>query len=212
MQYTSSPTEQTTAATDILLFLFAAAAIWYLQSTNLEDTWKVHIWSLVFGLISLASLLGAVYHGVILPEEIQQKIWQIVTLSLGLAISLFVVGVVYDLFGPSAARVSLPLLLLAAVGFYLVTQFFSGIFFVFIIFESGALLFALIGYTWLAVHTPHQGPVFMAAGVFVSILAAGIQAIKSVEIRLVWEFDHNGVFHLVQLAGIVLLVAGIRFS
>jgi hypothetical protein len=50
----------------------------------------------------------------------------------------------------------------------------------------------------------------MAAGVFLSIVAAAIQAKQSTSIRVIWEFDHNGIFHLVQMAGLVLLLAGLR--
>jgi hypothetical protein len=49
----------------------------------------------------------------------------------------------------------------------------------------------------------------MAAAMAVSLAAGAIQA-SSVTVRLGWVFDHNGVFHLVQLAGLALLVVGLR--
>jgi hypothetical protein len=52
----------------------------------------------------------------------------------------------------------------------------------------------------------------MAIGILVSIIAAGIQANKSVAMTVIWRFDHNGIYHLVQSAGLVLLVMGLRWS
>jgi len=52
----------------------------------------------------------------------------------------------------------------------------------------------------------------MAAGILVSIIAAGIQANKSVIVTFIWRFDHNGIYHLVQIVGLLLLFAGLRKS
>ena len=57
-----------------------------------------------------------------------------------------------------------------------------------------------------------NGAILMAAGVLVSIIAAGIQASKNVSVAFVFEFDHNGIFHIVQIFGILLLVIGLRLS
>jgi hypothetical protein len=52
----------------------------------------------------------------------------------------------------------------------------------------------------------------MAAGIFVSIIAAGIQANKSVFLTFIWRFDHNGFYHLVQIVGLIILLMGLRSS
>jgi hypothetical protein len=52
----------------------------------------------------------------------------------------------------------------------------------------------------------------MAAGILVSILAAGIQAKKSICLTLIWQFDHNGIYHIVQMLGLILLLVGLRRS
>jgi hypothetical protein len=94
-------------------------------------------------------------------------------------------------------------------GFFAVTRIFPGIFFVFIIYEGLALLFALAAYSWMASRGTLDGAVLMAAGVLVSLMAAGIQAVKKIKLKLIWVFDHNGIFHLVQGLGLVLLVMGL---
>jgi hypothetical protein len=54
------------------------------------------------------------------------------------------------------------------------------------------------------------GAVPMAAALAVSLAAGVVQASDVGPVRLVWDFDHNGVFHLVQLVGLALLLTGLR--
>jgi hypothetical protein len=51
----------------------------------------------------------------------------------------------------------------------------------------------------------------MAAGVALSLAAAAVQ-VSPLSLRLGVRFDHNGLFHLIQIAGVVLLAAGVRQS
>jgi hypothetical protein len=52
----------------------------------------------------------------------------------------------------------------------------------------------------------------MASGVLLSMIAAGLQARKSTAFTLVWKFDHNGIYHIIQTVGLLLLIAGIWIS
>ena len=133
-------------------------------------------------------------------------------MALSLAVSLFVAGVVYDLWGFEFSLTTLPILLIAGIGFYLATLMYPGVFFLFIVYEAVALVFALGAYIFLTIHKDLPGACLMAAGIFVSIVAAGIQAKKSVILTFIWRFDHNGIYHLVQVIGIMLLLLGLRRS
>ena len=212
LKFISSPTEKTTAVTDIFLGLVAAGAVVYLQCTDSHEIWKINTWSWAFTLIALSGFLGAVAHGLELPEAQHRRIWHLINLCLGLSVSVFVIGVAYDLWGPAAAGKMLPWMVGCALLFFVVTRLFSGIFFVFIAYEAAALLFALAAYGWLAITNQLNGATLIAAGVLVSIIAAGIQATNKVSVTFVFEFDHNGIFHIVQVFGIILMVAGIRIS
>src|SRR6185503_21192715 len=128
------------------------------------------------GLFALASAIGGVAHGFKLPEAIYVALWQPVNLALGLAIALFVVGVLYDLWGDRAARRVMPVLLGAGLVFYGLTILFTGTFLVFVAYEAIAMLFALGGYAWLATRHRLAGAGWMAMGVLVTIIAAGVQA------------------------------------
>jgi hypothetical protein len=210
MKRVNDPAEQTTAATDIILALVAFGGILLLHghAENTGALWRIYIWSIAIGLIGLAATLGAVVHGLLLPPNFHNRIWLVLNMALALAVSLFVVGVINDLWGYATSKIALPVMLVAGLGFYLVTLIYPGIFVVFIVYEGLALAFALCVYAFLAV-VGEQGAGCMATGVLLSILAAGLQAIKSIEFTLIWKFDHNGIYHLVQTAGLIFLFAGL---
>jgi len=43
-------------------------------------------------------------------------------------------------------------------------------------------------------------------------VAAAIQATQAASFTFIWPFDHNGVFHLVQMVALVVLCAGLQSS
>ena len=214
MKFTKDPAEKTTAATDVMLALVAFGGIVFLQDHPLNSAgpWKINIWSSAIGLIGLAAALGAVAHGIVLSRTLHRRVWLVLNLALSLAVSLFVVGVVYDLWGFKISLTTLPIFLTAGLGFYLVTLIYPGIFILFIIFEVVALVFALGAYIVIAIYKELPGAWLMAMGIFCSIIAAGIQTKKSLVVTFIWQFDHNGIYHLVQVLGLILLLLGLRWS
>ena len=214
MKYIQDPAEQTTAITDIILALTALTGVVFLRWEPAYNSvlWKNNIWSAAVGLIGLAAALGAVAHGLILSQSVHNRIWQFLNLSLALAVSLFVAGVVYDLWGLAACLKVLPIMLIIGIGFFGTTLCFPGIFFIFIIYEGLALIFALGAYTYLAVQGELNGAGFIAAGILISIIAAGIQAKQSISLTVIWQFDHNGIYHMVQIIGLPFLIFGLRRS
>ena len=214
MRFVKDPVEKTTAATDIILALVAFGGIVFLRSllSNSSELWKINIWSAAIGLIGLAAALGAVAHGLVLSQTFHHRIWLVLNMALSLAVSLFVVGVVYDLWGFEISLTTLPILLTTGLGFYLTTLIYPDIFFLFIVYEVVALVFALCAYIFITIQKDQPGAWLMAAGILVSIIAAGIQANKSVVLTFIWRFDHNGIYHLMQVVGLMLLLMGLQWS
>ena len=210
MQIIASSTERTTAATDALI---AAVALRYaddLLKHRQGDPWKAGVWAATFGTLGASGALGAVVHGLEMPEERRTLLWRPLTLVLGITVALFATGAVGDLFGERAARRALPGLILSALGFYTISQRIQRGFLVFIIYEAVAMLFALGVYVRLARAGRLSGAQQMSAGVLLSILAAAIQASNAELTVFGVPFDHNGLFHIVQIAGLPLLAAGLR--
>jgi hypothetical protein len=209
MEPVVAATERTTAATDAILALAGTTAILILRR-RAAPTFGRAVWQSALAALVVASALGAVAHGVALPDATRGLLWQPLYLSLGITMALFVVGAVRDWRGDAAGRRALaPMLILAAL-FYGVTWLTGGDFLAFVIYEAGALLFSLLIYLRLATGERRPGAAAMAAALAVSLTAGAVQASELPSVTLLWEFDHNGLFHLVQLLGLGLLVAGLR--
>jgi hypothetical protein len=202
-------TELTTAATDALIAVVALLCVALLNRYRSECRWRVRIWTWVFGLLALASVLGALAHGLDLALTVRTWLWRPLYLSLGLVVALFVVGAVGDFTGKQAVRLALVPMLGLALGFFVITQVATGSFLVFVVYEALAMLTALVMYLLLAVKRQLAGAGIIAAGILLNIAAAAVQAVDSISITIVVPFDHNGVFHLVQIVALTVLTAGL---
>ena len=215
MQFAEIPTEQTTAVTDALLALVALAGMFHVtrlgsRAAASVGRWRTRIWASAFGLVALASALGAAAHGVQMSKATNDLLWQPLNLALGWAIALSCAGVVYDAWGQVVTRRVLPVLVVVGAAFYAVTRLVPGTFLAFILYEAVAMLFALAVYLWLAIGRAVPWAWWMSGGILITILAAATQATRAVSLTVIWPIDHNGIFHAVQTVGVVVLVIGLR--
>ena len=202
----TSPYERITAWTDILMGALAAYIAF--QLTQLVD-FKSTIWAWTFGLLAFSSFLGAVAHGFEMSLKTNDRLWMPINLSLGLALGLFVVGALFDLSGEAIARIALPMMLAIGFGFFLITIWKPGTFLTFIVYEAIAMFFALGVYVYLLFTASFAGADWMVVGILVTIIAAVVQATGKAGKGIFWYFDNNGVFHLIQMVGMVLLYFGL---
>ena len=209
MLLVDSPTERTTAATDAVLAILALAGALHLYRVGPLAPWKTTLWGCVFGLLCVAATLGAVAHGFQLSKRLRRLIWHPVYLSLGLLVALCVVGAVHDVFGESTARQILPLMIGVGLGFYGTILLWPDNFLIFDVYQTVAMVFPLAVYAWAAYQGRIDGAWLMALGFLASITGAGIRARRILSFTLVWSFDHNGIHHLLQTAGSILLLAGL---
>jgi len=202
-------TELTTAATDAMLAALACACLVILWPYRATNRWRWGIWSAVFALLAIASLLGAVAHGLDLSAGVRAGLWRPLYLSLGFVVALFCVGAVFDYGGQRAARIALLPMLALGFGFFLLTQLTTGSFLLFVVYEAVAMLAALVMYLLLSAKRRLDGAGLIAAAIVLNMAAAGIQASGTVSLSIGVPLDHNGVFHLVQLVAIALLTPGL---
>ena len=203
-----SPTELTTSATDAGLAIECVVVSLYVLRASSRDRWRGALWAWVFGLVAFSSAFGAVAHGLDLSNTVRNALWKPLYLSLGVLVALFVVGALHDWRGRGVAARSLPWAIGVGVAFFGWTQFFGDSFVVFVGYEALAMLSALGIYGRLAAARRLQGAGIVATAILVNLIAAGVQA-SSVSIRIVFPFDHNGLFHLIQMVGITLLGLGL---
>jgi hypothetical protein len=207
MELIASATERTTAATDLVLAVAALLAVLAL-GRHAAPTLARGVWQAALLSAAAGAMLGAVAHGVVLAPLTRELLWQPLFFLLGLTVSLFVVGAVASWRGGPAARRLLPPMLGLAILFYLATRLTGGEFLVFVLFQAGTLLFALAVYLRLVAHGV-KGAGWVAAGLVVTLAAGAVQAIEGLTVTLVWPFDHNGIYHLVQLGGLTALTRGL---
>lgn len=177
--------EATTAATDLLLAALAVVG---------ARTARAPLWRPLFLLFAAASMLGAAAHGFAWSPRASWWIWLPLNLALGASLALLVAA--------AGWRHALPLLLLAGVAVAAVAQFMPATFLPIVIAEAVALVWA--GASWL-----RQGRTLLALGCLGAMLAGAVQA-SGWSLRLGWEFDHNGLFHLAQIPAMLCWIAGAR--
>ena len=208
MELVAPGPERTTAATDAVLVLAALVAIGVLRRRT-AGSFGRSVWLAALGALALASALGAAAHGLRLDDRTRELLWQPLYLALGVTMALFVVGAVRDWRGERVGRRALGPMLGLAVAFYGITRLAGGDFLAFVVYEAAALLFALLVYVRLAARDGRAGAGAMTTALALSLAAGAVQAAEVGSVRLLWEFDHNGLFHLVQLVGLVFLVLGL---
>jgi hypothetical protein len=209
MRLVDSPTERTTAATDLLLSAAALGGVLWLRSRPQPVPDDTAAWSWGFGLLAVSAALGAAYHGIAADPSRRTRLWTVLTFCLALALALVAAGVARDALGAAAADRLLPVLLTGGVAAFALSRVFRGLFIVFIIFQAAVLAAVIAVYGALALAQPGGGAAWVAAGAGLSLAAAAVQARRRCRVRLFWTFDHNGVFHVQQAVGMVSIWIGL---
>jgi hypothetical protein len=206
---TGIPTERTTAGTDLLLAIVALGCVWLVCRCRSHDLWKAKLWASAFAMLFLASGLGSVAHGLIMPTEIKRLLWHPLNLALGLMVALIAVGAIRDGWGERLSRRILPGMLAVGFSFFGVTVVWANTFRAFVVYEMLALFLVVGIYFMLAVRERTSGSILMTVGAMLTIVAAAIQATWTSNFHCMWTFDHNGIFHLVQVVAVACLITGV---
>ncbi len=205
-----NPVERVTAVTDLLLSALVITGIAWLARRTMPSGAR-RLWFGGLFAFAGAGVLGFIVHWFPLEPATRKLLWQPLYLTLGSALALMMAGAIADWRGYPAGRKALPLFLLLALGFYLGTRATGGKFIVFVTFQALAILLLLGVYGRLWMAERRRGSGWMFAGFVISLVAGVAQAMKHIELHAIWTFDHNGIYHLVQMAGVVCLLAGLRW-
>jgi len=211
MPLTPSPTELTTAATDAALAVVCLALLASLLRLSVDTPWKRAIWASVFVLVAISAGCGAVVHGLDLPPSMRAALWKPIYFSMGMSVALFLVGAIGDWRGEQAARAWLPWAVAAGTGVFVLTQISGSGFRAFIACEAAAMTTSFVIYLRLWIARKLAGAGTVAIGVALTLAAAAVQA-SSLGVQVVWPFDHNGLFHLIQIASVLVIANGLGRS
>ena len=201
--------EQSTSLTDLLIAVVAFAGALRISRRSALPTTRRTIWSAALSGLALSALIGALVHGLHWSARSKALIWRLLNLALSLTVGLFAVAALYDTAGRRAALRLLPLTILSACGLEAATHRLQRGFGVLLAYEAAALSSALATYLNLARQRQLRGAGRISLGIALSLIAAAVQR-TSWQVDRSWlALDHNGLFHLVQLAGLFPLIDGI---
>lgn len=202
-----APVELTTAATDLLLAMVCLSCIRHLARRG-DAVGRLRPWSAAYGLFAIAAVLGAGAHALLVPDGYYRLMWAPIYLALSLAISCFLLGVVHDVL-PDRRGTLRPVLVGLGLLCFVVAVTFPSHFVVFLAWQGLglAIAIAVYGSLWLLGRLPGAG--WICLGLVISVLAALVQGTAALSFTLIWPFDHNGVFHLIQLPGLAAIAHGL---
>jgi len=189
--------EPMTLATDYLLAAAAAAmAAFTLRTAGEQDSRRW--WGVAFIALALGAALGGAFHGFRIAA-----LWKPTVLVLGVASAGMVAG---SAVATTRGMWRLALLALAAAKLAI---YWACVWrddrFVWVVIDTGSA-FALVALLHL-LGWRRPGSRWIVAGVAVSLAAAAVQASG---IDLHRHFNHNDLYHLVQLGALLLYYRGVR--
>ncbi|PKN22733.1 MAG: hypothetical protein CVU68_03440 [Deltaproteobacteria bacterium HGW-Deltaproteobacteria-3] len=211
MPLINSPTELTTSATDALLAIECTIIITALLRSATTNRWRTNLWCSIFGLLAIASFLGALIHALEMPKSMRIALWTPLYLSLGILVVLFIVGAVADWRGRVAAMRLVPWGIGVSAAFFGLTALLGGNFIVFIIYAATIMLSALAIYTFLVATHRLKGAAVVALAILLNLAGTAVQA-SNISLHPIVPFDHNGLFHLVQMLSTAILGWGLHLG
>jgi hypothetical protein len=180
--------EPTTVVTDYVL-----GAVSIFLSLRLMDASR--FWALAFFALGLGALLGGTWHGFWQDD----LLWKATTLSIGVASFGMVVGSAHAV-ATGKFRAGLIAFAVVKLSAYAAWMLYHDDF-IWVVADTGSAL-GLVA----VLHVLKWNP-WMLAGVAVSVLAGLAQASG---LALHEHFNHNDLYHVLQIAAMFLLYRGVR--
>ena len=199
--------EPMTVATDYLLAVLGAWLGWRLVSGGRDAGERSRVlWGAAFLALALAAAAGGTAHGFreTLGAIGYGWVWKLTTFSVGIGGAALLSAAVLARLG-GAARLAVLALVVAKLAIYLAwMSVHDG--FVYVIYDyAPSLLAVVLLMAWPGRGGPLPGAGWAAAGVAVSFLAAAVQASG---LTLHRHFNHNDLYHVIQMGGFYLLYRG----
>ena len=167
-------------------------------------------WGVGFFAIAAAAAAGGAWHGwsPVLAERAAWALWKVTLLAAGL-VGFAVLAATIASFAPRPWR--RPLIALAAAKLAAYAGWMLGHDdFVWVIADYGSsLLVALVANAAAWWRRRAAGAAWIVGGILVSFLGAGVQASGFALHR---HFNHNDLYHVIQIAGLWLLYRGARLA
>ena len=198
----------TTTVTDALLAVVIAAGILYLRRTTPASPLR-SLWLVALAVSGTGAVVGGALHVIPMSERVSIAVWGALYLFLGVAISCLVTAAVGAWRGYAAARRLLPYVAGFTLAFSAATQFTADHAMISAVYEAAALLFALVVFGALAMKG-RPGMTLVTLGLLTTIVGAAVAGMDTLNVRIIWDFDRNGLAHIGHMIGLALLIHGLR--
>jgi len=200
-------TEPMTMATDYVMGgLALVLAVRLIRAGAIGRQTSVWVWGLAFVATASAAFFGGTYHGFIqmLPVGAARILWKITLMSTGIGSACLLAAVVL---AGTTGWVQRALFALIAVKLAVYVVWMSTHDdFIFVIADYGSALVLILVLAWTSSAAGLGAAArWITAGVAVSVVAAAIQALKLAPHP---QFNHNDLFHVVQMGALCLLYRG----
>ena len=199
--------EPTTTLTDYMITGFAW---WCAVRLGLPaGSRSTSLWAAGFFFIGLAALLGGTSHGFgfYLSDTASFLVWKATVYAVGISMLFAVAGTIEGAFPPRAARVTLHLANVAGFAIYALWMIDHSEFVYVIYHYVPAMITIALIELWAFFSRDSRSAPWLVSGVIVTLAGAVIQQ-SGFAIHV--HFNHNDLFHVVQIAGLYLFWRGCR--
>jgi uncharacterized protein DUF6962 len=167
------------------------------------------LWTLAFAALALAAFLGGTWHGFAprLPESAVILVWKGTVLSVGLASFGMLAGSAAAAAPSTGIEKALLAVAAAKLALYSAWMLFHSEY-IYVIADTGIALAAVAAlHAWSALRRRDSASPWVLAGVGASFFAAAVQASG---FDLHRHFNHNDLYHVIQIGAMLLFHAGAR--
>ena len=198
--------EPVTLATDYLLASLTLFLAWRLHARAERQLARI-AWALAFLALGTGAALGGTWHGfATIDASLRVVLWKATVLAIGVASAAMIFGSARAMAGPALRR-GLAGFAVVAFVIYAGWMLFHNAY-VFVVVDTAAamvIVAALHAFPPAAWRSP--GSRWMVAAVVLSAIAAAVQACR-------WaphpNFNHNDLYHVLQMVAMALFYAGAR--
>lgn len=199
--------EPTTMATDYVLVLLCGFFAWRLWRVGKRAAHaSVCFWAAGFVCFGLASLAGGTVHGfsTILSEAVLQALWKLTLYAIGLASFFLLTGTLSACIVPPVRRFAMLIPYVQLIVYVLWMATHND--FRYVIYDYAFTNLGILALQFHAGITRRvRSAAWLAGGVLVSSLAAAVQVN---EIAFHQHFNHNDLYHVIQIGGMYLFYRG----
>lgn len=202
-------TEPMTMITDYLLTIVSGVAAWRLLRSSRHGDRALRFWAGALAFTGVAALAGGTFHGLgmAMPQVVAVACWKTTMFAIGIATFCFGSAVILSVLPERAHLLVFRIFLLTLVAYLVIVwrnDAFRYAIYYYVPTMVGVLV--IVVYLWLRRRRP--GSMWIVAGIVLSFLGALIQMGGR---GFHANFNHNDIYHVVQMAGIYCFYRGGTF-